>query len=328
MMGEISHMRTICLLGGTGFVGCHLINHLHRAGNWQIKIITRRTAQHRELLVLPRVTLVAANIYDQTELNEQLAGADVVVNLIGILNERGSDGSGFAKAHVALTEKIIAACQTNKIKRLLHMSALNASATDGKSHYLRTKGEAEDLVHAAEGLNVTSFRPSVIFGEGDSFFKRFAKLLVVPSYMFMLPSGHARFAPVWVNDVASAMLQTIDNSDYYGQRYNLCGPKSYTLQELVEYTAKLMGRKRWVIPLGNKPSYFAARLMEFIPTKPYSVDNYNSSQIDSVCNQENPNHFEQLGIMPHSIEAIMPRYFTAVNLREYYSLFRHKARRS
>jgi NADH dehydrogenase len=251
-----------------------------------------------------------------------------VVNLIGILNERGSDGSGFAKAHVALTEKIIAACQVNKINRLLHMSALNAEATQGKSHYLRTKGEAEDLAHAAEGMQVTSFRPSVIFGEGDSFFKRFAQLLVVPSYMFMLPSGYARFAPVWVNDVVSAILQTIDDPQHYGKRYNLCGPHSYTLQELVEYTAKLMGRKRWVIPLGDKPSYFAARLMEFIPTKPYSVDNYHSSQTDSVCSQENPNHFEQLGIMPHSIEAIMPRYFTTANLKQHYSLFRNKARRS
>lgn len=321
-------MRTICLLGGTGFVGCHLINHLHRAGDWQIKVITRRTAQHRELLVLPRVTLVAANLYDQTELNEQLADVDVVINLIGILNERGSDGSGFEKAHVALTEKIITACQTNKVQRLLHMSALNADATQGKSHYLRTKGKAEDLVHAAKGIHVTSFKPSVIFGEGDSFFKRFEQLLVVPSYIFMLPSGHARFAPVWVNDVVSAMLATIDDPKHYGQHYNLCGPNDYTLQELVEYTAKLMGRKRWVIPLGDKPSYLAARVMEFIPTKPYSVDNYHSSQIDSVCTPENPSHFDKLGITPHSIEAIMPRYFTTAHLRDHYSLFRHKARRS
>mgnify|MGYP003572058076 CR=1 FL=1 len=317
-------MRKICLLGGTGFVGKHLIHRLVKTG-WQVRVLTRQREQHRDLLVLPSLELVSTDIYDQNQLQEQLAGCEVVINLVGILNEIGNDGAGFRKAHVELPEKVIAACQANNIKRLLHMSALNADAKHGTSHYLRTKGEAEDLVHAAENLQVTSFRPSVIFGEDDSFFNRFATLLRVPSPLFMLPSGHAKFAPIWVNDVVEAMLQTIDNPKHYGQRYNLCGPKVYTLQEIVAYTAKLMGVKRYIMPLGDKGSYLAGRFMEWVPRKPYSRDNYHSSQMESVCGDNN--HLPQLGITPYAVETVMPKYFANATFRGLYSTFRSQAGR-
>jgi len=318
------NMRKICLLGGTGFVGKHLANRLFQMG-WQVRALTRQREKHRELLVLPTLELVSTDVYDQEQLNVQLAGCEAVINLVGILNETGSDGAGFSKAHVELPKKVIAACRENNIKRLLHISALNADAKQETSHYLRTKGEAEDFVHAAEGLHVTSFRPSVIFGEDDSFFNRFAALLRVPSPLFMLPSGHAKFAPVWINDVVEAMVQTIDNPQHSGQRYNLCGPKVYTLQELVAYTAKLMGVKRYVVPLGDKSSKVAARVMEWVPGKPYSRDNYNSSKMDSVC--AGNNHLAQLGITPHAVESIMPKYFVVSTPRELYSTFRYQAGR-
>ncbi|RKZ82910.1 MAG: complex I NDUFA9 subunit family protein [Candidatus Parabeggiatoa sp. nov. 1] len=317
-------MRKICLLGGTGFVGKHLINRLNKMG-WQIRVLTRQREQHRDLLVLPHLELVSASVYDQKQLSEQLAGCEAVINLVGILNESGKKGAGFRKAHVELPQNVVAACLDNNIKRLLHISALNADAKNGTSHYLRTKGEAEDFVHAAEGLQVTSFRPSVIFGDGDSFFNQFAGLLRLPSPLFMLPSGHAKFAPVWVDDVVAAMVQTIDSPEHFGQRYNLCGPKVYTLQELVGYTAKLMGLKRYIMPLGDKSSYIAARFMEFAPGKLYSRDNYLSSKMDSVCGDNN--HLPQLGITPRAVETIMPRYLTASTPRELYSTFRHQAGR-
>jgi nucleoside-diphosphate-sugar epimerase len=122
----------------------------------------------------------------------------------------------------------------------------------------------------------------------------------------MLPSGEAKFAPVWVNDVVAAMILTLDNPQHEGNRYNLCGPKIYTLKELVAYTAKMMGVKRYIIPLKNKSSFWAARVMELIPGKPYSIDNYNSAQLESVCGENN--HLLELGITPHSVESIMPKY--------------------
>lgn len=317
-------MRRVCLLGGTGFVGKHLVHRLLELG-WTVRILTRRREQHRDLLVIPQLELISVNIYDQEQLNAQLAQCEVVINLIGILNEIGNDGAGFRKAHVELTQKIITACQQNQIQRLLHMSALNADAKQGTSHYLRTKGEAEDLVHAVPDLAVTSFRPSVIFGEDDSFFNRFARLLRLPSPIFLLPSGQTRFAPIWVNDVIEAMILTIDATQHYGQRYNLCGPSIYTLQELVAYTAKLIGVNRKIISLGEQKSYPIARIMEFIPGKPYSIDNYHSSRVDSICGENN--HLQQLGITPHTIEAIMPQHFKATTVKSLYSSWRGQARR-
>lgn len=314
-------MRKICLLGGTGFVGKHLANRLVNKG-WQIQVLTRRREQHRELLVLPNLELVSTDVYDQKQLNDQLAGCKVVINLVGILNETGNDGAGFSKAHVELPQKLIAACQANNIKRILHISALNADVKQGKSHYLRSKGEADDLIHAAEDLHVTSFSPSVIFGEDDSFFNRFAQLLRVPSPVFMLPSAYAKFAPVWVNDVVVAMVKTIDNPQDYGQRYNICGPKIYTLQELVTYTAKLIGVKRYIMPLKEKHSKWAGRIMEKMPGKPYSLDNFYSSLVESVCGDNN--HLPQLGITPHAVETIMPKYLSTPGL---YSTLRYMAGR-
>jgi nucleoside-diphosphate-sugar epimerase len=158
-------MRTICVLGGTGFVGRHLAASLARE-DYTLRVLTRRRERHRDLLVMPSLQLIEADVYDQHVLNEQLSGCDAVINLVGILNEKGRDGSGFHRAHVELPRKVAHACQASGVRRLLHMSALNADAQKGPSHYLRTKGQGEDLVHAAaaQGLQVTSFRPSVIFG--------------------------------------------------------------------------------------------------------------------------------------------------------------------
>ena len=320
-------MRTIALLGGTGFVGKHFTHLLIKKG-WNVKILTRQRERHRHLLVLPKVELISADVYQQEQLNTHLEGCEVVVNLVGILNETENDGSGFRRAHVELPQKIVTACQVNQIQRLLHLSALNAHPHRevGKSHYLCTKGEGEDFLHSTqEVLHVTTFKPSAIFGEGDSFLNRFASLLRVPSPIFMLPSGKARLSPVWVEDVVEVMFKALDNPKYYGQRYHLCGPKIYTLRELVEHLAKVMEVKRLVIPLDDKLSYFTARVMELVPGRPYSRDNYHSFTLDSVCTD---NHFAHFGMAPHTLEEIVPRYFGPFSAKATrYSQYRSHARR-
>ena len=316
-------MRTIAIIGGTGFVGRQLASVLAKQ-NWQIKILTRHQETKQALSVLPNAQLIQADYNDQAALNTALSGCQAVVNLVGILNETGRDGSGFRQAHVNLVEHVITACQENNISRLLHMSALNADADKGTSHYLRTKGEAEDTVHTATGLHVTSFRPSIIFGIEDSFFNRFAGLLKI-SPVLPLASPNSRFAPVHVGDVVNAMANSLDDKATYGQRYNLCGAQEYTLKQLVQMTADMLGMKRVIIGLPQWAGKAQAQVFEFVPTKPLSVDNFNSLQMDSVC--ECNDLVDYFGIEPQTVEAIMPRHFAQQTTKGKYDNYRQQARR-
>jgi uncharacterized protein YbjT (DUF2867 family) len=315
----------ICVLGGTGFVGRHLASRLADHGH-RVRVLTRRRERHRELLVLPTVQLIEANVYEPEVLKEQFSDCDAVVNLVGILNERGRDGSGFRRAHVELAHKVVDACHATGVTRLLHMSALSADAHEGPSHYLRTKGEAEDLIHggSSDDLHVTSFRPSVIFGPDDSFFNRFAGLLKMSPLMFPLACPNSRYAPVYVGDVVEAYYRSLDNRTTYGKRYDLCGPDEYTLKQLVEYTAECMGIKRAVIGLGDGLSRLQARILERVPGKPFSYDNYLSMQRPAVCEH---NGLEDLGITPTGIEAVVPTYLGHRRERDRYDDYRRHAHR-
>jgi NADH dehydrogenase len=317
---------TICILGGTGFVGTQLASRLIHEG-YPVKILTRRREANRHLLILPDIQLIETDIHQQGSLTQQLAGVDVVINLVGILNESGNKGEGFRLAHVELARKVIQACEHNGVKRLLHMSALNADASKGPSHYLRTKGEAEELVHkaASRDFQVTSFRPSVIFGTNDDFFNRFAKLLKLSPIVFPLACPESRFAPVYINDVVDAFMHALVNKETAGQRYDLCGPHQYSLIELVSYTAQLLRLECSIIGMNNFFSRIQARVLEWVPGKPFSRDNYLSLQVESICAN---NDFERLGITPQSIEAIIPGYLVCQDTRTCYFDYRMSARRN
>ena len=311
----------ICLIGGSGFIGRHLAAQLIKSG-CQVRVLTRRREAHRELLVLPNLQLIESNIYDADALSAQLQGMDVVVNLVGILNERHR--GDFQRAHVSLSQNIVNACRTAGVKRLLHMSALKADTQNGPSQYLRTKGEGEAIALAATDLHVAVFRPSVIFGTDDQFFNRFAKLLALSPGIFPLACADARFAPVYVEDVAEAFVRAIHNPATFGQAYNLCGPKPYSLRELVEYTAKLTGHKRRIISLGNTLSWWQGFFMERLPGKPFSRDNYLSTRVTSLCKSQFPAVF---GIKPASIESVVPRYLGGRDVNTRFSILRKGAGR-
>lgn len=300
---------TICLLGGTGFVGRHLAARLAQR-DYNVKILTRSRARHYDLVVLPTVTLVEADVHDAATLAREFAGCAAVVNLVGILNERGHRGRGFRQVHVELPRKIIQACRAAGVSRLLHMSALNA-ARNAPSHYLRTKAEAAELVLAAQDLQVTVFEPSVIFGPGDRFLNRFARLLRLAPGVFPLPCPNAKLAPVSAGDVAEAMLRSLDARACFGRRYALCGPKVYTLRELLRYLRRLTGHKRVILGLPRPLSWLQALVMEWLPGKPFSLDNYHSLQVAGVCTD---NGFAAFGMQPVAVEAVLPTYlgrFTA-----------------
>ena len=291
---------SICILGGTGFVGSHLCAELVKRGH-RVKVLTREREQNRHLLVLPSLEIAQADIHNEAELKQHFQNCDAVVNLVGILNEKKHDGSGFHIAHVELARKVITICTSCKVKRLLHMSALNASP-DAKSFYLRTKGEAENYVHtfAANKIAVTSFRPSVIFGPEDSFMNRFAAVLKFTPLMFPLACANTKFAPVYVGDVVQAMADSLTKTDTFDQRINLCGPKQYTLKELVKYVAQISNHKRMIFGIPDWAAKLQANILEYFPGKPFSKDNYLSLQQDSICTDTKN--------CTTSLEAVVPNY--------------------
>lgn len=298
--------HTICILGGTGFVGRHLAARLANDGH-RLKVLTRHRERHRDLLVLPRLILVEADVHDPKVLAAELEGCEAAVNLVGILNETGREGHGFYHAHVELPRKLVQACRQAGVKRLLHMSALGADAAYGRSHYQRTKGEGENTVHAAHDMQVTSFRPSIIFGPDDAFFNRFARLLRISPYWFPLACPGARMQPIFVGDVVEAFARSLDRQSTVGKRLELCGPKVYSLEELVEFTAYTLKLRRRVVALGDGLSRLQAKLLDHVPGKPFSWDNYLTLQTDNICRNGFP---EEIGITPASVEDIVPGYLT------------------
>lgn len=307
----------IVVLGGTGFVGRHLIARLAHRGH-AVTVLSRNPATKRDLRVLPRVQLRRIDPYNREELTSAFAGADAVINLVGILNERGFSGKGFRKAHVELTEQVLAACEKAGVRRLLQMSALRAG--EGESHYLITRGEAEARVMAS-GLAWTIIRPSVIFGPGDGLFCRFAGLLRLLPVLPLARAG-ARFAPVYVGDVAEAMSRMLERDDSVGEVYELYGRRVMTLAEIVRYTAQQLGLRRWIVPLPDFLGRIQALVGDVLPGKPISSDNYRSLKLDSIGSRDG---LARLDIAPTPIAAIVP--FVLAGSRRQAQLDRHRGER-
>jgi len=315
--------QRIIVIGGTGFIGSHLAPRLAALGH-RVTVLTRRPERHREYRIGSQVELAAANPYDPEQLSELFAPGDCIINLVGLLNEEGA--STFSRAHVDLPRAIVKAMRESGATRLLHMSALNADVNEVRGRYLKTKGEGENLVHQSPGVEVTSFRPSVVFGPGDSFFRRFASLLrLAPGPVFPLACAGARLTPVYVGDVVDAFVHALDNKGTIGQRLDLCGPQTYTLKELVEYTAHLIGRKTLVVGLPDFAARLQGYLMGLLPGRPFTIDNYYSLKKDSVCGQS---AFPALGISPRSVEAIVPTYLGSAGSRARYYDYRSRSRRA
>ncbi len=314
--------ETVCILGGTGFVGQALVSRLTK-DDYTVHILTRRRERYRSLKVNPAVRVLECDVYDPTALQQQFDNCQVVINLVGILNQ--TSRGGFTRAHVELPQLIGEAMRAAGVPRLLHMSALNADAGEADSRYLQSKGEGEDAVHAAasDTLAVTSFRPSVIFGRGDSFFNRFAGLLKLSPVFFPLACPESRFAPVYVKDVVEAMARSIDMATA-GERLDLCGPEVYTLKELVEYTRDQLGSGCRIIGLGDGLSRLQATMLGLVPGKPFTLDNYHSLQKASICVN---NALPELGITPTPIDAVAPAYLAGRNSRGRYPGLRRQARR-
>lgn len=310
-------INNVCIVGGSGFVGKHIANLL-TTREINVRIPTRHRERAKALLVLPTADVVEADVHDDAALDRLLVGMDAVINLAGILH------GDFRAVHVELPRKIVAACTRNGIMRLLHMSALNAGI-DRPSEYLRSKEEGERIVMTSS-LTATTFRPSVIFGPGDSSLNLFARLA---RWLPVLPlaSPDAKFQPVFVENVAHAFAASLENPDTIGQSYDLCGPQCYTLRQLVAYAAHITGHNPAIIGLSDSLSYLQALMMEFLPGKLMTRDNYYSMKTDSVCGPSHSNLAEVWGIRPTALEEVAPLYLANHMPRERYDRFRHRAGR-
>jgi len=282
----MSKQRSILLLGGSGFIGKHLAFALANRG-WQVTVPSRRPHRNRGLLVHPNIRLLEANITDSNELSNLCAGQQAVINLVGILHERRK--GDFRRYHVDFIKSVVEACSAAGIKRLLHVSALGANQATGSSLYLRSKGEGENLLHTfgQRGLNVTSFQPSVVFGKDDDFINRFAGILKLFFGYFPLACPNSKLAPVYVGDLVEKMANAIDDRDTFAKHYTVCGPEVFTLRQILELIIDTLQLPVRVMPLSNGLSRLQALILQNLPGKLFTMDNYRSLQTDNVCTDGN-----------------------------------------
>lgn len=310
-------IRNVLVVGGSGLVGRHVVRRLAARG-LQVCVPTRDRERAKALILLPTVDVLKADVHDDATLQRLVQSSDAVVNLVGILH------GDFDRVHVQLPRRIVAVCKHAGVGRFLHVSALKAAA-DAPSAYLRSKAQAEKLIAGAqdERFQTTILQPSVIFGREDRFLNLFAQLArALP--VIVLASPGARFQPVYVDDVARAVVAALDDPRCFGQTYQLCGPRAYTLRQLVEYVLRTLELRRPLIGLGRSLSRLQAAVLEHLPGKLMTRDNVLSMQIDNVCDCDFPQVF---GFAPTAMEAVVPMYIAGVTPRSRYRWFRFRARR-
>lgn len=304
----------ILVIGGTGFVGRSVVARLAAAGH-EVRVPTRRLAHARELQVLPTVAVMLANIHEDAALRSLVQGCDVVINLPGLLHSRAGKpyGPDFEQVHVQLPKRVAQACLASGVMRLVHVSALGADL-QGPSGYLRSKAAGEAAIaevfsaRFAAGDTSSSYtilRPSVIFGPGDQFMNMFARLArVFP--VLPLAGARARMQPIYVGDVAQAIVNVMTNPVCAGQTYELAGPRIYTLGELVGLAALWSGHPRMVLTMPMSIGRLQAWLFECLPGQPLmSRDNLDSLRVDNTSAAPlSPD----LGVVATPLEAIAPQY--------------------
>ncbi len=309
---SINTMQKILILGGTGFVGRHLCEKL-TALPARVTVVTRRRKNAEHLQVLPMVDVLEASGLDSASLAPLLVGHDAVVNLIAILH--GSEAA-FDKVHVQLPMALVKACEAVGHRRIVHVSALGASA-QSTSMYQRSKARGEAVL-LGSGLDVTVLRPSVIFGAEDKFLNTFAALQnIFP--IIPLAGSSARFQPVWVEDVATAIVKCLEDKSTIGQTFEACGPEVFTLRQLVQlagrYSGVNNGEGRHIIDLPDSLARLQAWLMELAPGEPIlSRDNLDAMKTDNIASGKLPG-LQALGITPSALSAVVPFYLGAQGMR-------------
>lgn len=310
-------MQRIVILGGSGFVGRALCEQLvahFDSGGPRIVVPTRRREHAKHLFVLPTVDVVQASVHDDLALVRLLREADAVVNLIAILHGQADD---FERVHVGLPQRLVQACAKAGVRRIVHVSALGVpeDPAQAPSHYLRSKAMGERALQAAvaSGVQLTVLRPSVIFGAHDRFLNLFASLQALLPVM-PLAQADARFQPVWVEDVARALVRCLVDPATIGQTFECAGPDVLTLRDLVRLAGQASGHSRPVLPMPPIVGRMQAALVGLMPGEPLiSKDNLQSMRVPNVATGRYPG-LAELGVVPASVYAVAPVYLSGGDL--------------
>jgi len=313
-------IQTVCIIGGAGFVGRSIADQACAAGH-RVRVVTRSRPRARELTVLPTLEVVVADVNGDAGLERALDGMDAVINLSGVLYPRR--GSSFQQVHAELPRRIAYAAMKAGVRRMLHMSSLGAGG-NAPSEYLRSKGDGEVAVRSGPSeVERTVFRPSVIFGEHDDFLNMFATMARI-SPVVPLARAQTRFQPIWVEDVARCFVTSLEDPRTFGQAYDLCGPRVYTLEGLMRFVIDTLGIKRKIAALPDSIAQVQAFTLEHLPGRLMTRDNLRSMTVDSVCSGPFPSVF---GFTPSAMEAVVPQYLGQQSGRSRYDQYRHNAGR-
>ena len=298
--------RLFTIFGGTGFIGRYVVERLADRGA-RILVVSRSPRTHGQHLQplgsVDQIVVRSADLSSEAALQRAVAGADSVINLVGILYETGRQQ--FAEVHGALAGRIAAAAQAEGVGRLVQISAIGA-APDSASAYARSKAEGERRVHAAFP-GATILRPSIVIGPEDSFFNRFAALARFLPALPLIGGGATLFQPVYVGDVAQAVVAALERDDAPGKTFELGGPRVYSFAELMRYMLKVLGRRRLLLNVPFGLATLQARFLELLPEPLLTRDQIELLKHHNVAAPGMPG-LEALGITPTPIELIVPQY--------------------
>lgn len=297
--------RVATIFGGSGFIGRHLIGRLAKQG-WVIRVAVRHPARASFLKPLGdvgQITPIRVPLQDQLAVEAAVQGASAVVNLVGVLYERGAQT--FAAVHARGAQTVAAAAKAAGAKHLVHLSAIGADV-HAEADYARSKGAGEAAVKTVFP-SATILRPSIVFGPEDDFFNRFAAMARLAPALPLIGGGGTRFQPVYVGDVAAAIAAVLDGAPAQGQTYELGGPSVYTFAELMTLMLREIHRKRPLVPLPFALAEIMARPLELLPVPPLTRDQVRLLRHDNVVAAE-ARTLADLGIAPTSVEVILPTY--------------------
>ncbi len=316
-------IKKVCIFGGTGFVGRSLLNQLSSLGI-SARVFTRARASAKQILITPDIEIIEGHT-DSAALKRAIQGCDAVINLVGVLHDRPK--GEFQRAHVDLPKAIYSAAHDVGVSRIIHMSALGAS-THGNSHYLRSRGQGEDVALAEMSTaKVTILRPSIIYGRYDKFTNLFAQMMqVLPA--IPLAGADSKFQPIWVEDVARAILECLVGeraTQTIGRSFDLGGPQVFTFKEVLQQVSAAIGKRRWVVGLPAPIATLQALAFEILPGAPIMTrDNLASMKTPNVCAKAWPDIFS---FMPAGMPAVITTYLGKNNLQPQYDSFRSRAQR-
>lgn len=303
------HNGLVTVFGGSGFLGRQVVRALVADG-WRVRVPMRRPHLGHELRVIGgvgQVQLVQANLRFPASVEAALDGAEACVNLVALLHESGRQN--FEALHVDGAETIARACAQRGITNLAHISAIGADV-DAKSEYSRTKGEGEARIRT-HVPSADILRPSIIFGEGDGFFTRFAAMAGFMPALPLIGGGDTKFQPAFVGDVAKAVAAVIRKGTA-GDLYELGGPRVYSFKELLQFTLSAIDKRRFLVPVpwfAAAPLGFMGELSGITPLMdPFLTrDQVEDLKTDNIVGADTRG-FSDLGIRPDTIEAIVPAY--------------------